>query len=106
MKHLIIFSFLFLTACDPHILLGPAAIGPKFKVGDCVVYKTEVIEDAENWEKPKTAEFIELILEVGKRKYKTKVLSTRLMDTFESQLNMGLDGYKEKIECPKELKGN
>lgn len=87
MRLLFVISLLVLTSCSP-----------KFQVGDCVHWGSN-----ERWQSD--GEYVEKILEVGKRKYRTASVGKFSGQAIEgSDYFTTLDRISNKVECPQVLK--
>lgn len=72
--------------------------GPKFKVGDCFAMEMDI---KERWEDG--PRYIQKVLEVGRKKYRTMYVKPDHMDGYRSdEYIRSTDNIHEKIECPKQ----
>lgn len=99
MKYLFIIS-LFLTACNYN-----KPFEPKYKIGDCIMLEsyTQSISERESWEKFPSYS-VEKILEIGKHKYRTKLVFPGTSVFWETTTDFNQEYIMMKVDCPLELR--
>lgn len=100
MRILLFTSLLLCVSCSKFT----EATGPKFKVGDCFAMESD-LKDTERWEKGKHY-FIEKVLEVGKKKYRTAMFSVKDQNQYLPSFavrssDMSYDRINVKVDCLK-----
>lgn len=86
--------------------MPPEVIGPKFQVGDCMILTSDLKriegEGLERWQKPPKSITMELIIEVGKRSYRT-MYDFGGIYLKENTSSFTYDSIMSKIKCSEPL---